>query len=421
MDLTEKYRRAEVRKVLGPTSVVELDLDILATIHSHKDVLTFGKIVEVLGSVKSGPINKSTVSQALGRLEAREFVTRNYNPNPRTPQVSLTASGRVLAQKLAEINRGVEILAGDVLGLDSIRAHRYQERLERAIRGFRGAAFAQDASPARVYDFLIGGSHNGVRDRDAAEKLLKILPGGKQAALDNRSFLRRATMVMARHDIRQFVDIGAGLPTEWNTHQVLEAELGPDVASVAYVDSDPEVVEVSNALLAAFPRASIILGDAAFPNTYWDSLLELQPTPFDRSPDREERLIDASAPIGILMVAVLHFVTDDRRARDAIQELLKRVPRGSYIAVSHGTTDGLSKADADHLLQVYEELTKRAVRLRSRAEFADMLSGVKLTPDGICYAPAWRPDITDTHDARSHSLASEGFVPPVLVAVGQKE
>jgi hypothetical protein len=156
---------------------------------------------------------------------------------------------------------------------------------------------------ARIYDFMLGGKDNFHADRDAAARLLKVLPGSARACRDSRQFLQRAVRYLARAGIRQFIDIGSGLPTAGNVHQVAH-EADPD-ARVAYADYDPIVLAHAKALLATSPAVTVIDGDLRKPG---DILAHPGLT----------RLIDFRQPVAVLLAAVLHFMADDehQHARD---------------------------------------------------------------------------------------------------------
>ncbi|WP_235490907.1 SAM-dependent methyltransferase, partial [Frankia sp. AvcI1] len=183
-----------------------------------------------------------------------------------------------------------------------------------------------DPNIARIYDYLLGGAHNFAVDRDAAAKLTQAWPQIQQAARVNRAFLGEAVRYLAGPaGIRQFLDIGSGMPTMGNVHEVAYG-VAPD-ARVAYVDNDPVAVANSQILLARTPAAVAIEGDLHRP----EEILQ--------HPD-VTGLLDLSQPVGLLLVAILHFFDDDAHPERLIGALRDALPAGSYLVLTHATGDG---------------------------------------------------------------------------------
>jgi hypothetical protein len=242
-----------------------------------------------------------------------------------------------------------------------------------------GEAFRPDIpNTARMYDYYLGGKDNFPIDRQAAERVMATLPTGviRTAALQNRRFLGRAVGHLARElGVRQFLDIGTGLPTMNSVHEVAQS-VAPD-SRVIYVDNDPVVVAHGHDLLHGNPRATIILGDLREP----DGILA--------DPTLRARL-DFSQPIAVLLVAVLHFISDGEGPQGIITRLMNAVPVGSYLVISHWTADGY--AQAGEIAQVYKKATAK-VHSRSRAEVAALLDGHELIDPGtVVWASQWHPD-----------------------------
>jgi SAM-dependent methyltransferase len=245
------------------------------------------------------------------------------------------------------------------------------------LSGHHGPA---DGTPnvARVYDALLGGKDNYAADRAAARRLVAAVPGTTQAARANRSFLGRAVRYLAAQGITQYLDIGSGLPTQGNVHQAAH-EVYP-AARVVYADIDPIVVSHARALLADSPAASspkvtAVEADLRYPRNLITS--------------REVRdHLDFTQPAGLLLVAVLHFLTDADRPHDVVRCLADRLAPGSYVVISHVTADHLTPEAA--AAAVYDGASAPGVA-RSREDIEQFLDGLELVPPGITDAAAWRP------------------------------
>jgi hypothetical protein len=230
-------------------------------------------------------------------------------------------------------------------------------------------------NPARIYDYLLGGKDHFPADRAAAEELLALVPEARAGARENRAFLGRAVRYLAGEaGIRQFLDIGTGMPTQGNVHQVAHA-VAPD-ARVVYVDNDPVVHVHADALLAA-PTTAAILADLR------------QPYRITQHP-KTRKLLDLTRPVAVLLVAVLHFVTDADDPAEVVACLRDAVPPGSYLVVSHATGDFRPEV-AGKVTEVYERASAPLV-LRSRAQVAALFHGLELLPPGLVQPAAWRPD-----------------------------
>ncbi|BFU47399.1 SAM-dependent methyltransferase [Krasilnikovia sp. MM14-A1004] len=249
---------------------------------------------------------------------------------------------------------------------------------------------------ARVYDFLIGGHHHFAADRAAAETVLDAMPQVPQVMRANRSFLRRAVDVVAAEGIQQFLDLGSGIPIADNVHDVAR-RTHPD-ARVVYVDIDPVAVAHTRTMLADDTNADILRADLTDP----DAVLA---DPVVR------RLIDLTAPVCLLFVAVAHHVADTTTLLHALAAYRDAVPAGSYLIMSHLTDDCDPRA-VDRARQAYNKAVAPLV-LRSRGEFAQMLHGWQLMDPGLTYSGQWRPD---SDDPEANEVASRC----VLTAAGYK-
>ena len=247
---------------------------------------------------------------------------------------------------------------------------------------------ATKLSPARVYDYFLGGTNNFLVDRQAAEFLRTSIPDLVDALWANRGFHGRAAVWMARHGIRQFLDIGSGLPTQNNTHESVQ-KIDAD-ARVVYVDNDPMVAAHAGALLAADGTTAVIPADLR------------QPKALLSHPDLL-RLIDFAEPVGMLMTDVMHFVPDDEDPWGLVAEYMAAVPPGSYLALSHGTNENLPPIQTQATADAMAKATAN-VYPRSRAGVARFFEGLELLPPyanaepAITYAGLWGAEDLEAAD-----------------------
>jgi hypothetical protein len=243
-------------------------------------------------------------------------------------------------------------------------------------------------NPARIYDYLLGGKDHFPTDRAAAEELLAVVPQAAEGARENHAFLQRAVRFLAQQGIRQFLDVGTGLPTQGNVHQVAQS-VAPD-ARVVYVDNDPVVHAHANALLAGDETAAV-LADLRQP----EQLL---------GHPAVGRLLEVERPVGLLVVAVLHFVRDEEDPAGIVAQLRDMLAPGSYLVVSHATADFHPEV-AGRVTAIYQRASAPLV-LRSRDEIARLFDGFELLPPGLVQPAAWRPDPTPDGSA---SQSAGGF------------
>jgi hypothetical protein len=234
-------------------------------------------------------------------------------------------------------------------------------------------------NPARMYDYYLGGHHNLAIDREAADRAIGIYPGFPLVMRVNRAFLRRAVQFIVAQGIERFIDIGSGIPTVGNVHQVARA--ANPAAQVVYVDVDPVVVAHSTAMLGDDPGAQITSGDVREP----ESILA---HPAVRA------LLDPGEPVALILAFVLHFVVDDQQARRVVRTLRNALPIGSYLVLSHGTVEHLPPAILDQLVRLYSN-TSQPVRIRTREEIEQFFEGLELVEPGLVYVPLWRPEEPD--------------------------
>lgn len=249
-------------------------------------------------------------------------------------------------------------------------------------------------SAARVYDYYLGGLHNFAVDRAMAARAVADWPDLPRIMQANRAFLRRAVRHLVDQGIDQFLDIGSGIPTVGNVHEVAQA--GRPDARVVYVDIDPVAVAHARALLADDPRTGVVQGD-------FTEVAGVLDDPITRS------LIDFSRPVGVLVVALLHFVGDEKHPGEVLARYRAAMAPGSYLVVSHASGDGAPDRADDH--QALYRRTATPMRMRTRDEVTALLGGFTLVEPGLVFLPQWRPDdpaATPDHPERFTGYAAVG-------------
>ncbi|MFJ9775926.1 SAM-dependent methyltransferase [Kitasatospora sp. NPDC101157] len=237
---------------------------------------------------------------------------------------------------------------------------------------------------ARMYDYFLGGKDNFAVDREAAERVLTAFPTMRTAVRANRTFMHRATRALARRGLSQWLDIGTGIPTSPNLHEVAQA-VEPR-ARVVYADNDPVVLAHSRALMTSTPqgRTAYVHGDVRDPAS-------ILTTP------QVAQTLDLTRPVVLSMVALLHFVPELDDARAIVEHLLDPLPSGSALVLSHATAE-LDPPGASKVEEIYNQ-AGTSLRLRPRAEFATFFEGLDLLDPGIVPAHRWHPEGTeDTAD-----------------------
>ncbi|ACU39683.1 SAM-dependent methyltransferase [Actinosynnema pretiosum subsp. pretiosum] len=239
-------------------------------------------------------------------------------------------------------------------------------------------------STARMYDYYLGGSHNFAVDREAAKAVEHVFPGMSGAARSLRTFLRRSVRYLLDQGIDQFLDLGSGIPTVGNVHEIAQA--ANPAARVVYVDIEPVAVAHSTAILSANPLATAIQADLRDPA----SVLENEDV---------RRLLDFDRPIGVLMVAVLHFVPDSDDPHGAIARYRDALVPGSFLAISHATVEGVqvdAEQDTARVQDVYKR-TESPLIFRDRAEVAKLFDGFEVVEPGVVPLSEWRRDSDDAY------------------------
>ncbi len=234
---------------------------------------------------------------------------------------------------------------------------------------------------ARVWNYWLGGKDNYPVDREAGERVAEMYPDIVQLARAARSFLTRAVRYLAGEAaIRQFLDIGTGLPTASNTHEVAQS-IAPE-SRVVYVDNDPIVLSHARALLTSSAEGA---------TDYIDADLRDAGTILREA----GRTLDFAQPVAVTLIAILHHVTDYGEARSIVDRLMGAVPSGSYLVISH-STNVIKGAASDEAVARWNKFGKPPVTLRSPEQIAGFFDGLELLEPGVVSTPRWRPDVTGT-------------------------
>jgi hypothetical protein len=222
-----------------------------------------------------------------------------------------------------------------------------------------------------MYNYMLGGSVNFAVDREATDAMLAAGGATTAPARLNRAFLRRAVRFMTEQGVEQFLDLGSGIPAAGNVHEIAPS------ARVVYVDNDPIAVHHAEELLVGKENATMINADLRDV----DSVLR-----------QAHRLIDFSKPVGLLMVAIFHFIADTDRPAGIVSRYLRAATGGGYLAISHFSDNGIVQARE---AATHYQRTTTPVVARSKAEIAAFLNETNLVEPGVVWTSDWRPDATD--------------------------
>jgi hypothetical protein len=243
---------------------------------------------------------------------------------------------------------------------------------------------------ARVYDYWLGGKDNFAVDRQVGDKVLDIHPETALSVRANRGFLARSVRYLAAEGITQFLDVGTGLPSASNTHEVAQA-VAP-AARVLYVDNDPIVLAHARALLNSSPEGETGYLDADLKDP--DAILA-----------GARRLLDLSRPVGVMLVAVLHMLRDDERPQALVDRFMAAVPPGSFLVISHLASDVEQETMAEMSRRLNESMTQQFA-MRTRAQVTGFFHGLTVVDPGVVLTHEWRPDSPD--DARTPGVLWAG-------------
>ena len=230
-------------------------------------------------------------------------------------------------------------------------------------------------SAARAYDYYLGGAHNFAVDRELAQNVASKVPHIKDIASANRAFLRRAVRYCVDQGIRQFLDIGSGIPTAGNVHEI--AQDSAPGARVVYVDNEPVAVSHSKTILENNDDATILRGDLENPQALLDH-------------PETRRLLDFDEPVALITVALFHFVPESARPPEIIRTFHERLAPGSHLCLSHLSADH-HPDEINSLIHLYQGSSNPLIA-RPRQEVADLMADFELVEPGVAYVPEWHPD-----------------------------
>jgi hypothetical protein len=242
-----------------------------------------------------------------------------------------------------------------------------------------------------VYDYYLGGSHNYAVDREMARRVVQLIPDVPRLARANRSFLRRAVEYFVAAGVRQFLDIGSGIPTAGNVHEI--AQRAAPESRVTYVDIDPVAVAHSRMILAGNDQAAVVQEDLRAPERVLSDPELL-------------RVLDLDQPVAVLMISMLHFVPDSDDPTGVIAQYRDAVAAGSYLALSHVQRLPDPSAEDMETLALYERIGA-PVTPRTKAELTAFFAGFDLVEPGLVELPDWRPESIDGPDTVGPTTGTE--------------
>ena len=248
-------------------------------------------------------------------------------------------------------------------------------------------------SVARVYDYFLGGEHHFESDRALAARVTAVAPDVPLIVRANRAFLHRAVRYLLDQGVRQFLDLGSGIPSVENIHEIAERQ-APG-SRVLYVDHDPVAVAQTEQILRGRPRARVLQADVRRPTEILDAA----------------DLLDFSQPVGVLMASVLHFVPESDRPQEIVRQLHDRLAPGSHLAISHVTAEVRPQV-SDGISNAYAASTN-PVHPRTRAEVIALFDGWDLVEPGAVWVPSWHPD-------RPEDVGPDPASTSVIAAVGRR-
>ena len=240
-------------------------------------------------------------------------------------------------------------------------------------------------SVSRIWDWFLDGSHNFAVDREVAKQMLKLMPEGPRMAQASRAFLRRAVRTCAAAGVTQFLDIGSGIPTVGNVHEIARA--ADPQSRVVYVDTDPVAVSHTRQILGSDPTTTVLRADLRDPQEILDSP-EVNGT------------LDLDQPVAVMLIMIMHFVQDADDPVGVLTRYRDALPAGSMLAIAHGSPNTENMPD-EHLHDAREmyERSVAQVRLRTQPEVQALFAGWELLAPGVVWIPDWRPDPADAGPA----------------------
>ncbi len=240
------------------------------------------------------------------------------------------------------------------------------------------------AHPARVYDYLLDGKDNFAADREMAAKLIELSPGIREGVRAHRAFLRRAVRHLADVGVSQFLDIGTGIPTQGNTHEIAQ-QVDPE-ARVVYVDNDPIVLVHGRALLSGSPTGMTTVIEADL----------RQPKAILSHPE-VRAVIDFTRPVAVILAGVLHFITDQEDPYGTVEHIKSAVPAGSHLLLSHITLDFAPQVREEDFTKPYDK-SSAPMAPRTHAEVLRFFQGWQVVDPGVVEVVKWRPDASERRE-----------------------
>jgi SAM-dependent methyltransferase len=231
---------------------------------------------------------------------------------------------------------------------------------------------------ARMYDYYLGGKDNFAADRAAGDQVVAAMPNVLAFTRANRRFLARAVTLLARQGIRQFLDIGSGLPTQENTHEIAQRTVPG--SRVVYVDNDPVVLVHGRALLADNPHTTVVRADLRDPKGIIDH------------PELRTQL-DFDQPVAVLLLAILHFIPDDANPARIVATLRESLAPGSYLVITHGHAGRVSKDVENQVRDAYSGTAAGDIIPRSPEQILGYFEGMDVLEPGVVPVEAWRPEV----------------------------
>ncbi|TDC60302.1 SAM-dependent methyltransferase [Actinomadura sp. GC306] len=251
---------------------------------------------------------------------------------------------------------------------------------------------------ARIWDYWLGGRENYPVDREAGDAVLRVLPGIADSAQQDRAFLGRAVRFLVTTGIRQFLDLGSGLPTVDNTHDVAQ-RIAPS-SRIVYVDNDPLVLSHARALLHSTPQGACDYIEADIRDT--DDVLA-----------GAARTLDFERPVGLMLLGVLNHILDDTEAEELVRRLVRRLVPGSYLVISHTCDATTEELDGAAMRRAVREVMDRGgtpIRARSPEQIEKLFLGARLVEPGVVSCSRWRPDPNRPPDAEVPHFSGVGIV-----------
>ncbi|MEU9399992.1 SAM-dependent methyltransferase [Streptomyces sp. NPDC048242] len=247
------------------------------------------------------------------------------------------------------------------------------------------------AHSARMYDYYLGGKTNYAVDREVAQAVIRLFPAIETVARVNRAYMHRAARYMAQQGVRQFIDVGTGIPTAPNLHEVVQ-----DVAlecRVVYIDNDPIVLVYADELLAGTPegRTCFVQADATDPEAVFAEV-------------EAQDIVDFGQPVGLSLHALLHFIPDERRPYDIVRSFMERLAPGSYLSLTHCTGDFAPEV-WQAIIDTYAQRGSRA-QVRTQAEVLRFFDRLQLVDPEVVLAHKWRPQFDSELDLVDDELVS---------------